>query len=62
MQNPLLYPSGKQSLRDQKVAVLSQETEVKYQIEKTVPKNIGDMALEKMIMDNLSKIGLMITA
>ena len=42
--------------------MLSQETEVKYQIEKTVPKNIGDMALEKMIMDNLSKIGLMITS
>ena len=44
------------------MAVLTNETEVKYQIEKTVPKNVGDMALEKMIMDNLSKIGLMITS
>ena len=43
------------------MAVLTAETEIKYHIEKTVPKNIGDMQLEKMIMDNLSKIGLMAT-
>jgi hypothetical protein len=30
MENPLLYPNGKKSLRDQKVAMLTAETENKY--------------------------------
>ena len=58
-QNPLTYPSKGENLRDQRRVVPSVSTQVKMGL-LNERRYMGNAELENMIMDNLSKIGLLV--
>ena len=60
MKNPLTYPSKGERLRDQKRAVPSISTLAKLGILHDKKRYMGNIELENMIMDNISKIGLLV--
>ena len=60
MSNPLTYPSRGESLRDQRRAVPTAETTAKLGLEDR-KRYMGNIELENMIMDNLSKYGLLVS-
>jgi len=59
--NPLTYPSKGEKLRDQRRAVPTHDTMMKAGI-LTRKRYMGNIELENMIMDNLSKYGLLVSS
>ena len=59
--NPLTYPTEDEKLRDQRRAVPTQGTLQKLGI-LNKKRYMGNIELENMIMDNMSKYGLLVTA
>ena len=59
MKNPLTYPSRNERMRDQERSVPTQQT-----LQKIGPlvgrRKMGEIELENMIMDNLSKYGMLV--
>jgi len=61
MKNPLTYPSKGETLRDQERAVPTQNTLAKLGLLDNKKRFMGKIELENMIMDNISKYGLLVT-
>ena len=59
--NPLTYPTKDEKLRDQRRAVPTQGTLQKLGI-LNKKRYMGNIELENMIMDNMSKYGLLVNA
>lgn len=59
--NPLTYPSKGEKLRDQRRAVPTHDTMMRAGI-LTRKRYMGNIELENMIMDNLSKYGLLVSS
>lgn len=59
MSNPLTYPSKGETLKDQYRAIPSESTMKKLNSKGKRPV-MGSIQLENMIMDNLSKVGILV--
>ena len=58
--NPLTYPTKGEKLRDQKRVIPTQQTLQKFGITNK-KRYMGNIELENMIMDNMSKYGLLVS-
>jgi len=59
MRNPLTYPSKNETLKDQERVVPTYATMRKVERRR---RYMGNIELENMIMDNLSKFGLLVSS